>query len=177
MICSVGFCSRIGGNCMRKRKTAYLTQAAVIGAMYAALTMAFTFSSFGVVQFRVSEALTVLPAFTPAAIPGLFAGCVISNLFGYIAGQTFLIDIFIGSSATLLAAWLTRIIRIRALKPLPPVLVNAIIVGAELSYMLKYPLFIAMGQVALGELVICYGLGYPLLLILDRHKHKIFKQD
>ena len=157
------------------KKAKFITQAAVIAAMYATLTVVFTFTSYGLIQFRVSEALTILPALTTAAIPGLFVGCIVSNLYGYMAGQTFLIDIIIGSAATLIAAWTTWKIPYKILKPLPPVIVNAVIVGAELSYILKYPLVIAMGQVALGQLVICYGLGYPLLLLLDRHKDKIFK--
>jgi uncharacterized membrane protein len=157
------------------KKARFLTQAAVIGAMYAALTVLFTFSSYGLIQFRISEALTILPAFTPAAIPGLFIGCVVSNFYGYIAGQTFLFDIFIGSGATLLSAWLTRLIPYKLLKPLPPVIINALVVGVELSVVLKYPLLIAIGQVGLGELVICYGLGMPLLMLLEKHKHRIFK--
>lgn len=161
---------------MKSKKTGFITQAAVIGAMYVGLTVLFTFSSYGLIQFRISESLTVLPALTPAAIPGLFIGCIISNLYGYIAGQTFFIDIFIGSTATLIAAWLTWKIPGRLLKPLPPVIVNALIIGAELSYMLDYPFIMAMGQIALGQLVTCYGLGYPLLLVLEKNKQKIFKQ-
>ena len=83
-------------------RTKYLTHAAIIAAVYVVLTIIFAPISYGQVQVRISEALTVLPYFTPAAIPGLFIGCIIANIYGG-AG---IIDIIFGSLATLFAAFL-----------------------------------------------------------------------
>lgn len=157
-----------------KRKiTLMIARAAVIAALYAALTVMIMPLSYGVMQFRVSEALTILPIFTPAAIPGLFIGCIVANLVSPVG----LIDIIIGSAATLLAALCTYLLREhRLLALLPPVLANAIMVGAELYYFynVDFSLPACMFWVGLGELAAVYGLGYPLSLLLDKHKD-IFK--
>ena len=157
----------------RRRITRMITQAAVIAALYAALTIFIMPASYGVMQFRVSEAMTVLPVFTPAAIPGLFVGCIVANLVSPVG----LIDVIIGSAATLLAALCTYLLREhRVLALLPPVLANAIMVGAELFYFynVDFSLPACMFWVGLGEMGACYGLGYPLSLLLDKHK-KIFE--
>ena len=107
-----------------------LVQGALIGALYAVLTLAAAPISYGLMQVRISEALSVLPYFTAAAVPGLFVGCIVANLLGGAA----LYDVIFGSLATLLAALLTRWFKKRGfskwLAPLPAVLVNAVIVGA-----------------------------------------------
>ena len=149
------------------KKTRFLTQAAIIAALYAALTLLLQpISGFqGNFQLRVSEALTLLPIFTPAAVPGLFVGCLIANLLG---GATIL-DVVFGSLATLLAACLTR--RLRHSPPLaalPPVAVNMAVVGLTLSLTLELPLLPTMGWVGLGQLLACYGLGLPLGWALRR---------
>lgn len=149
------------------KTTRFLTQAAIIAALYAALTLILQpISGFqGNFQLRVSEALTLLPVFTPAAVPGLFVGCLIANLLG---GATVL-DVIFGSLATLLAALLTRRLRHnRLLAALPPVLANMVIVGAVLAYSLNLPLLPSMGWVALGQLLACYGLGLPLVWALAK---------
>lgn len=103
-----------------------LTQAAIIAALYAALTIVIMPASYGVMQFRVSEALTVLPAFTPAAIPGLFIGCMVANLVSPVG----VVDVVIGSTATLIAAVASYKLRDhKLLVPLPPVITNAVMVG------------------------------------------------
>ena len=89
---------------MKSKGTQFLTEAAAIGAIYVVLTLLFAPLSYGEVQIRISEALTILPFFTPAAIPGLFVGCIIANLFG----GAIPIDIIFGSIATLLGAVFTR---------------------------------------------------------------------
>jgi uncharacterized membrane protein len=158
---------------MKKTKTKYLIQAAVIAAVYAVLTVMLSPISYGPIQFRVSEALTILPAFTPAAIPGLFIGCLIANLMSPVG----LVDIICGSAATLIAAFLSYKLRNRPLLvPLPPVILNGVIVGLELKmiYTPQMPLLACMGWVALGELGACYAVGYPLMKILDRY-HGIFR--
>lgn len=157
------------------KKVLFIVQAAIIAALYTALTMLFMPVSFGhnIFQIRVSEILTILPALLPASIPGLFVGCIVSNMLGGFGP----IDIIFGSLATLLAALASRSLRkYPALVPLPPLVFNALIVGTYLKYlyMTDVPLAISMGWVALGELVSCYMLGLPLLLVL--RKKKMFTQ-
>ncbi|MDR1572018.1 MAG: QueT transporter family protein [Clostridiales Family XIII bacterium] len=149
-------------------RTRFLLQAAVIGAAYAALTVALAPMGYGPVQIRFSEALAVLPCFTPAAIPGLFVGCLVSNLVSPYG----LPDLICGSAASLLAAcgtWLLR--RRRLLAPLPPVIANALIIGAMLYYVygIDASLWANALWVGCGQLVACYGLGYPLMRLLERH--------
>ena len=164
---------------MRKISVRQLTTAAIVGALYAALTL---FSSafgiaYGPVQFRISEALCVLPVLTPAAVPGLFLGCLVSNLLSPYGA----LDIVFGSLATLLAAFLTSRCRHRALAPLPPVLVNAVFIGALLAWQQT-----GMGEafmaafwynacsIAVSQALVCYILG--LLLLRWMEKSKFFVQ-
>jgi uncharacterized membrane protein len=152
------------------KKIRFITEAAVIASIYAALTIILAPISYGMFQVRISEALTILPYLTPAAIPGLFAGCIIAN----IVGGNGPIDIIFGSLATLIAAFLSYKMPRRYLVPIPPIVINAVVVGAILSFLLKLDLLVSMGWVALGQTVACYGLGYPLLLQLEKHKRRIF---
>ena len=157
-------------------KVRFLALSAVIAALYAVLTYAAAAMNlaFGAVQFRFSEALTVLPAFTPAAIPGLAVGCLISNL----ASPLGVVDWVFGTLATLLAgifSYLVRNIRwkeIPVLAPLPPVIFNALIVGFEFAFgNLSLAGFIAGAvSVGIGELIVCYVLGVPLMMALRRTK-------
>jgi uncharacterized membrane protein len=148
-----------------KTTARYIAQAAIIAAIYAAVTIAFAPISYGQVQVRISEALTVLPALTPAAILGLFIGCILANIYG--GGG--IIDIIFGSLATLLAAFLSYKMPKKWMVPIPPIIINGIVIGFVLNYLYGLPLFITMGWVALGELISCYALGYPLLLALSHH--------
>ena len=127
--------------------------------------------SYGQVQVRISEALTVLPYFTPAAIPGLFVGCVIANIYG---GEG-IIDLVFGSLATLFAAFLSYKMPKKYLVPIPPIVVNAIVIGFVLSHVLKVSLLITMAWVGLGQLISCYGIGYPLMIILEKYEDRIFR--
>lgn len=154
---------------MNMKKIRFITEAAVIAAMYAALTIIIPGGS-GQIQVRVSEALTILPFFTPAAIPGLFIGALIANSF--VGNGPY--DIIFGSLATLLAAFLTWKIRIKQLAPLPPVVINAVVVAGILKLAVNAPFVVTMGFVALGELIACYVLGYPLLLLLSKQKDRLF---
>lgn len=170
-------------NMQLNRKTRFLAQGAMICALYTVLTYvaASLNLAYGPVQFRFSEALTVLPVFTPAAVPGLALGCFLSNL----ASPLGLVDWLFGTSATLLAAVGTRMLRdvkvkgIPVLAPLPPVLVNAVIVGLEVSCLSEAGMFgwgnfswAAFGagalSVGIGQLVVCYCLGLPLLIALEK---------
>ena len=151
-------------------RTKKLIEAAVIASVYAVLTIALAPLSYGVMQVRVSEALTVLPALTSAAIPGLFAGCLIANMVGPYG----IPDMIVGGTATLVAAFFSRMLRNRSLLvPLPPTVINGIAVGMLLhyGYGVPLPLFICIGWVTLGQIVSCYGLGYPLLKILKNYKN------
>jgi len=157
---------------MTRNTTSYIrfiAEASAIAAMYAVLTILIPGGS-GQIQIRVSEALTVLAFFTPAAIPGLFAGCLTANLF---VGAG-IYDIIFGSLATLVAAILTNRIPSRYLAPLPPVIVNAVVVAFVLNATIQAPLLITMGFVALGEIIACYGLGYPLMLFMEKQRGRIF---
>ena len=109
----------------------------------------------------------VLPYFTGAAIPGLFVGCLIANIIG---GHGIL-DIIFGSLATLISAYLVSKISNKYLVPLPPVIINALIVGMVLHLVLGFPLYLTALMVGAGQLVACYGLGLPLLLILEKHRY------
>lgn len=165
----------------RKINTKYITQAAVVAAIYTALNVLMSITplgslAFGPIQFRISEAMTVLPAVMPAAIPGLFIGCLLSNIFGVVLGWgAGIVDVIFGSLATLLAAWLSYKLRDKLyLVPMPPVVVNAVVVGLILHYVLGFPLLSSMLTVGLGQLVVCYVLGMPLLLSMKKHqKHFI----
>ncbi len=152
-------------------KTKFLVQSAIIAAIYATLTVAFAPFSYGLMQVRISEALTILPFFTPAAIPGLFVGVILSNIVGGYG----MLDIVLGSLATLSAAYLTYKVKKDYLAPLPPVIINAIVIGAMLAYILNVPVLVAMGWVGLGQLIACYAIGYPLLKYLKKYKNTLFK--
>ena len=154
-------------------KTKFLIQAGIIAAIYAALTIILAPFSYGPMQIRVSEALTILPFFTPAAVPGLFIGCLVSNFISPYG----LIDMIFGSGATLIAAVGSYLLRSKPLLvPLPPVLVNAVAIGLMLYYAYGVPmnLFLIMAWVGLGEFIACYAIGYPLLRYLKKYK-RIFE--
>lgn len=159
------------------KKTIFIVQAALIAAIYATFTIGFAPLSYGPVQIRFAEALTILPALTPVAIPGLFVGCIIANIYGMMAGLGLgILDIVFGSLATLIAALLTyKLAHKKYLVPLPPVLVNAVVIGVLINYLTKLPLLPSIAWVGVGQLVACYGLGYPLLIMLSRYKKVIFK--
>ena len=148
-----------------------LCLSAMIAAIYAALTMALPMLSYGPVQLRFSEALTVLPFLFPQAIPGLFLGCAISNILSAYG----IVDVVFGSLATLLAALWTSRVKNPWLAPLPPVLCNAVIIGAEIAW---YETGFGPGfgaafawngfTVGIGELAACYLLGMIVLYQLPK---------
>ena len=146
-----------------------IAQAAAIAALYVVLTLIFAPISFGEMQVRISEALTILPLFTPAAIPGLFVGCVLGNLLG----GAIVWDVIFGSLATLIGAvggYLLR--KNRWLVPLPTVIANGIIVPFVLryGYGVELPIVLMMVYVAVGEIISCYGLGELLITVLQKHR-------
>lgn len=153
-----------------KFTTRQLTTAAIIAAIYAILTLVLPIPQYGGVQLRVAEAMTVLPFFFPEAIPGLAVGCFLANLLG----SPMVVDWIFGTLATLLAAIWTSKLKNRWLAPLPPVLCNAVIVGAEIAWffpegMSFWPAYALNAfTVGLGEAIACYVLGLLLLQLLTR---------
>lgn len=162
---------------MKNKSTAYLMKAAMIAAIYVVLTYVFAPISFGEIQVRIAEMLTILPLFTPAAIPGLFAGCLIGNILGGAA----LPDIIFGSLATLIGAVGTYMLRSR--KPvfgtLPPIIANTIIVPFVLRYAygILLPVPFMMLTVGIGEVLSCGVLGMILYVILNKNRNAIFRAD
>lgn len=161
---------------MKNKKSLFVAQAAVIAAIYVVLTVlisAFNLAS-GAIQVRISEALTVLPYFTPAAIPGLFIGCLISNIVTGCLPW----DVVFGSLATLIGAVGTYSVRrLKWVTPVPPILANSIIVPFVLQYVYEFEgsYWYFMVTVGAGEIISCGILGLVLLLSLERYKHVIFK--
>ena len=158
-----------------KKNVRYLTQAAMIAAVYVVLTFianALGLAS-GAIQIRFSESLCVLPYFTSAAIPGLFIGCLISNILTGCA----LPDIVFGSIATLIGAYVTYLLRkFKWLSPIGPILANALIVPFVLLYAYGVrPLWFSFITVTIGEIISCGILGMILLFSLDRYRNIIFK--
>ncbi|NLN04046.1 MAG: QueT transporter family protein [Clostridiaceae bacterium] len=157
-----------------RSKIMYITTAAMIAAIYAALTLAGIGFAYGPVQFRFSEALNILPVFTPAAIPGLTIGCVIANLIGPYG----IADVVLGSLATLLSALFAyavrniRVWKLPLLAPLGAVVFNAFIVSAIIFFFTpeEVAYFASVIWIGLGQLASCYGLGIPLYYILDKSK-------
>lgn len=160
-----------------------MAEAGMIAALYTVATLALAPLSYANVQFRASEALTLMPVFTPAAIPGLTIGCIISNAVGVATGSNIAgwLDVIFGSAATLIAAILTRLLRkvqfkgIPFLSILPPVLLNAFIVGGEIAVAYDLPFWLCALEVGAGELAVCVILGIPLVLAL--RKTKLFNPD
>jgi len=156
-----------------------LTKIALIAAVYSALSLALAPLSFGPVQVRVSEALTLLPLIYPPAILGVTLGCFLTNLIGVLMGVNLLgfMDVLIGTLATFIAATMTYQLRsyqfkgFPALSILSPVLINGFFIGAELAYVFA-PVFslssilLFGADVALGELIAVLAFGWPLLKVL-----------
>ena len=171
-----------------RKKTDYtkirkIVYSAIIAALYTTVSVVFAPISFGIGQLRVAEAMTILPILSPSAIWGLALGCAVTNFIGMTTGASILgaADIVLGTCATIIAAFMTyafrkrRIKRLPVLSTLPPVFVNAIVVGAELCFVMRgtlltWEFFIIAGSVALGQLGACTGLGLILSTTLEKTK-------
>lgn len=167
---------------MRKKSTVYITQAAVIAALYATLTILQNVLLPGTaslaIQFRVSEIMTVLALFTPAAIPGLFIGCILANVSSVAALGPY--DMIFGSVASLIAALLMyafknlRIKNIPILSALMPAIINGIFVGFEIEFFFveggfHFADFLVQGGfVAIGELAVVLVLGLPFAKLIEK---------
>lgn len=166
----------------RKEKLNYIITGALIAAAYAGLTyLSNVFGlAYGPIQLRVSEVLTILPVFTPAAIPGLTVGCFIANIGSFNAA-----DLVFGTMATLLAALLTYMLRGIKIKGVPflsffmPVVVNAFIIGLELALFLPgnatlWGFAISALEVGVGEFIVCVIFGTVFYLVVK--KYRIFEK-
>ncbi|MDK2808783.1 MAG: hypothetical protein PWP24_1520 [Clostridiales bacterium] len=161
---------------MQNKKVLFLTQAAMIAALYVVLT--FLANALGLasgpIQVRLSEMLTILPYFTSAAIPGVAIGCLLSNI---LTGCT-VFDIVFGTFATLLGAFGSYLLRKhKFLVPLPPILANTIIVPwvLRISYGVPDAIPYLMLTVGIGEVIACGIFGLVLLFALNKYKHILFQ--
>lgn len=146
--------------------TRYILRAAMIAVLYTSLTYALAPISYGPLQFRLSEALTLLPILYPEAIYGLFIGTLVANIFGGLG----LWDIIGGSLATLFAAWCTYRFRMNFLAYLSPIIINALIVGSYLSILYAMPYWFTILSIGVSEAIIVFAIGYPLILILKKYR-------
>lgn len=176
-----------------RNKTLYkLIASGIIAAIYAMLTIVLSFIAYGPIQFRVAEVLCILPFFFPTSVWGVFAGCILANIFSPMG----LLDMIFGPLATLLAALSTAALGRYAFRRFPdgkgigklvcacacamPVLFNTPIIGAVISYTTAeyafWPGMIIFGlQVGLGELVVMFLLGYPITrFLLTKDKYMEF---
>jgi len=159
---------------MKNKNLLFMTQAAMIAAIYVALTYLFAPISFSEIQVRIAEALTILPVFTPAAVPGLFIGCLIGNT----VSGALLPDIVCGSLATLIGAFFTWKLRNAHpfLAPVPPIVANTLVVPFVLkyAYLVDLPIPLMMLTVCIGEILSCGVLGLIFYYALRPHKELIF---
>ena len=162
---------------MQGKKTRLMTESALIAAVYVALVLLFKPISFGAIQFRIAEALCVLPFFSLSAVPGLALGCLLGNFFSGAAMP----DVIFGTFATLLAAILSYKLRTvsKWLVCLPPILANAIIVPFVLQYAYGVTdgYFFLFATVGIGEILAVVVLGNVLLLALEGKKELIFRTE
>jgi len=143
-------------------KTKDLALGGMIAALYAGVTVALAPISYGPVQLRVAEALTLLPFYIPAAVPALFVGCLVANAFS--PGGAW--DMVVGSLASLAAAYLTRRMPNLWLAALPPILINMAAIGTMLHFILDVPLWSTIFYVGAGQVGAFAALGIPLMKAL-----------
>ena len=154
-------------------KVIHMVQAAMIAAVYVALTLPIQPIAYGPIQFRISEALTILPYFTSAAIPGVTIGCFLSNI---LMGAP-LPDIIFGTLATLIGTIFSRMLRRQKfLVCIPPILSNALIIPWVLKFAYEFEDAVPfmMLTVGAGEVLAAGVLGTMLLLALERCKNMVF---
>lgn len=155
---------------MKKLNTRQIALNGIVAGLYAAITILTASFAYGNIQLRISEALMMLLLFEPSLTVGLTIGCLIANLFSTVS----VLDIVIGTAATLLACLLTTRIKKPWLAPLPTILVNAVMVGAMLSWLYMpseqfwYGLLVFGGEVGAGEAAVLYVLGIPLYYAMKK---------
>lgn len=144
--------------------TLRITRGAMIAGLYIVITYILAPVSFGPIQFRAAEALTVLPILYPEAIPALFIGVLVSNIFGGLG----LVDIIGGSLVTLIAAYFTYRFRDSILAYLSPVVFNAFLISIYLKAIFGIPYWLTVFQIGISEAVVVFLLGYPLIYYLRK---------
>ncbi len=149
-----------------------LTRGAVIGALYVVLTLVLAPFSFGAIQLRISEVLTVLPFIMPEAVLGLTIGCFVSNII-----CSNIVDAVVGTLATLLAALVTAKTKKLYLAPLPAVVFNAVLVGGVITIMTLdftiYNYIMVALSIGVSQAIVCYVGGIPLLVFVDKMSEKV----
>ncbi|MCF6096660.1 QueT transporter family protein [Thermovorax subterraneus] len=142
----------------------YIVRASIIAGIYAALTYFLKPISYGPLQVRVAEALTLLPLIERSAVPGLFVGCFLANLLGGLGPW----DIYGGSLITLVAAYLTSKMPNPFLGAIPPIILNALGVSYYLSLLYDMPYILTAAYIAVGEIIAVGFIGIPMLLFIER---------
>ena len=160
----------------RKQKIRTIVYTGVVAALYVVLTLPFAQIAYGPVQFRMAEALTILPVFGLRFIPGVSLGCLIANILN--PGSLGPVDIIFGTLATVIAGFGSRWIGKKkdVLGIIPPIVANGLIVGFYLPFLLvdegstvrTSAVFLSMGEVALSEAVVMVVIGLPLLFVIKR---------
>lgn len=142
----------------------YIIRASIIAGICAALTYFLKPISYGPLQVRVSEALTLLPLIESSAVPGLFLGCFLANLLGGLGPW----DVYGGSFITLIAAYLTSKMPNPFLGAIPPIILNALGVSYYLSLLYNMPYTLTAAYIAMGEFIAVGFLGIPMFLFIKR---------
>ncbi|NLK01092.1 MAG: QueT transporter family protein [Clostridia bacterium] len=142
-----------------------ITRAGVIASVYIVLCLALQPISYGVIQLRVAEALTVLPILYIEAVPAIFIGVFFANIFGGLG----IADMVVGSLTSLAAAYLTYIFRNSILAYLPPIILNAFIISIYLHILLNFPYWATALSIGISQSIVVFGLGYPLVKFLRKH--------
>lgn len=148
----------------RSRVVKGIVRGALVAAAYVAVSYALAPISFGPLQFRVAEGLTLLPILFPEAVPGLFVGCLVANLIGPYG----LPDIVFGSLTTLVAAIITRVFRRSVVAYISPIVLNAIFVSAYLTFLTGVPYWMLVLSIGASEAVSVLAIGVPLLRFMGR---------
>ncbi|MGL5439428.1 MAG: QueT transporter family protein [Filifactoraceae bacterium] len=150
-----------------EKRTKLLVITAVIAGIYGTLTICLAPISYGAIQFRLSEIMTLLAFVNPICTPGLVIGCIIANFFSPFG----VIDIIVGTIATFLAVYPMRYIKNIYIASLLPTISNGIIVGLEVAMLAKLPLLETIAYIALGEFVVVSVLGVVTTKMLLKNKH------
>ncbi len=156
----------------QNNKIDFIVKTAVVAALYAVITYVFAFMSYGPVQFRVSELLTLLAFKDRKFIPGLVLGCLLANLLSTVGW----IDIFLGTLATFIAVYLISKSKSLFVATLWPSIINGVIIGGMLYFVADLPFIASSLWVALGEFVVVTMVGYPLYKILSKREDGILNR-
>ncbi|SHH01138.1 QueT transporter family protein [Tepidibacter thalassicus] len=149
-----------------KITTKSIVKIGLIAAVYAAITISIAPISYGLIQFRVSEVMTLLAFVDPIYIPGLVLGCVISNMFSSLG----IIDIVVGSTATFISVYMISKSKNLFIASIWPTVINGLFIGAEIHFVLNQPFLISSLYVAMGEFCVVTLIGYPLFKFILNKK-------